>query len=119
MIQKLERCITPNDIRFANNQAGGPIQGTIEIDNPPVNVVFEVFARIKGKEYRLGQVSKAKGKTGICCFQGPDDMPRAESCDIILRSSEKVARHSLDMFEMWQGELVFKDVPIELRETQP
>ena len=119
MSQKLKRCITPKDIRFANNQAGGPFQGTIEIDNPPFNVAFEVFARIGGKEYKVGQVSTAKGKTAICGFRAPDDMPCAESCDIILRSSEEVARHSLDMFDIWQGELVFQDLPIQLLETQP
>lgn len=38
---------------------------------------------------------------------------------IILRSSEKVARHTLDMFDMWKGELVFENVPIKSLETQP
>ena len=42
------------------------------------------------------------------------------SCDVILRSSEKVARTSF-LFEIWKGEVVYKDVPVEVEGvgTQP
>ena len=119
LAEELKQCISPRNIRFVYNRAGVPFQGTIEFTNPPVNAAFDVYARIKGKEYRVGQASKAKGKSGGCGFHGSNEIPRVSSCDIILRSSEKVARHTMAMFDMWEGELVFENVPIKLLETQP
>jgi hypothetical protein len=34
------------------------------------------------------------------------------SVDLIFRSSEKLARGSVDQFEIWNGELLLKDVPV-------
>ena len=50
------------------------------------------------------------------------ETPAFTSCDIILRSSEKVAKETVDLFEIWQGELVYRDVPVKLgpyATTQP
>jgi hypothetical protein len=115
---KLKLCISPENLRFAS-PGGPPFQGEIHFTAPPMNVAFEVYARMNGEEYHLGSVYKSKGRTGQWGVDGDEEIPRAEACDIILRSSEKAARHTLDMFDMWEGELVFENVPIKLPQTQP
>jgi hypothetical protein len=39
-------------------------------------------------------------------------MPPLESVDVILRSSPDTARSTVDIFEIWQGELIFQDVDV-------
>jgi hypothetical protein len=33
---------------------------------------------------------------------------------IILRSSETIARHTVDMHDMWKGEIIFPNVPVTI-----
>jgi hypothetical protein len=36
-----------------------------------------------------------------------------EQMDVILRSSEKVARGTVDQFQIWKGEIVIPDVKVQ------
>ncbi|HEY7118227.1 MAG TPA: hypothetical protein VH475_16675 [Tepidisphaeraceae bacterium] len=47
-----------------------------------------------------------------------DDLDRitATRADVILRASGRAARATVDLFEIWDGELIFKDVPIRAPE---
>ncbi len=77
----------------------------------PMSTAFDVFLRIGGQKYLVG---KAYGTAGIgtwSCY-GPYDGPMATSCDVILRTSEKVARETLDIFEIWDGEIAYRNIPI-------
>jgi hypothetical protein len=87
-----------------------PAPGTL-----PVACAFEVFAVFSGKEYPRGElvISKDGEKTWIrcACDALPDEPP--DRVDILLRASTRVAKQTLDLGEIWGGELTFTDVEIE------
>lgn len=108
----LESCITPSGFMLGEYEAGR-LSGEIKIEAPPVPVCFDVFARVGNTEYPLGSIDKARGEStnwgvsGSKCPVVPFD-----KCDIILRSSPRSARRTIDLYEIWSGELVYKDVPV-------
>jgi len=87
----------------------------------PVNIAFDILVRISGEEYVLGPTCAAKGDRRLTWGLRRDLSsqgyrgPAPESLDVILRSSEKAARDTVDLFEIWQGELVYKDVPVQAK----
>jgi len=109
------KSIRASGFRYENGPEKNPsIQGEIELTAPPVNLAFEVFARIDGKEYPMGTLAALKGAQGgfgAYCRTAADKV--APKCDIVLRSSEAVAKGTLDMMELWKGEIVLKDVPLK------
>ncbi len=111
----LKECIVPEDFHLDLERQRG-LQGTVKIQAPPVNIAFEVFVRIDGEELRLGTIHKAKGESTDWRVGRAHTGPPFTSCDVILRSSKDVARRSVDLFEIWEGELVYDDVPVEVKE---
>jgi hypothetical protein len=83
----------------------------------PVDVAFDAFLRIAGKEYKLGGISFTKGQprgygTGAQAKDFPHPLP--DKADIVLRSSEAVARTTTNLTQIWKGELVLKGVKIQV-----
>jgi hypothetical protein len=86
----------------------------IDTNGVPVDVAFDIFVRANGKEFPAGGVSihrNAPGNFGTGMRDFPADAPA--NVDIILRSSEDVARTTLDMTQIWKGEIVLKGVPLQ------
>lgn len=87
---------------------------TLEANTPPVNLAFECFARVDGKEVRLGDVAFKRGagrhSYGMGAYRLEPLNPKR--ADIILRPSPKAAAGTVDLFDYWDGEIVFKDVPV-------
>jgi hypothetical protein len=97
----------------------------VQFRSPPENVAFAVSVRIDGKEVSLegdrnwprNFVSCGKGKSdGEWVFWDDLDRITATRADVILRASGRAARATVDLFEIWDGELIFKDVPIRAPE---
>ncbi len=81
----------------------------------PVDVAFRMFARVEGKEYLFGY---ARGKRGSL-IEVRENTPKLQytgpivpTADVVFRSSDEVARGSTDIDEIWDGEIVYKDVPV-------
>jgi hypothetical protein len=82
----------------------------------PVDVAFDVSMRINGKEYPMGglvlHAGRAAGDLGyIGTANFPADLP--SNADVILRSSEDVARQTVEIKRIWKGEMVLQNIPIE------
>jgi hypothetical protein len=114
LTQQLQACITPRDFRPDPN-VSFRLSGKISIRNCPANVAFDVIARCDGKDHSLNTITCNQGGSTeyFVASNRPIDPPPAK-IDIILRSSEKAARSTVDQYEMWKGELVFPDVPMML-----
>lgn len=117
----LRDCIKPTDFRYKTDRQPR-LEGTLEISKPPVNIAFEVIFRINDREYNAGSIHKIKGESthwGVSkSWWDPREKPPADpftTCDVILRGSEKAARGTVDLFEFWDGELVYKDVPVTVK----
>lgn len=85
----------------------------LDLRNAPANAAFEVFARIDGREYPIGTMALAKGKQmgfhlAADSIKGID----AKRMDFILRGSEKVARRTVDLDEIWSGEIVLEGIEV-------
>lgn len=80
----------------------------------PPSTAFDVFVRIEDREYPAG---KAYGICGVPSWdcRVPYDGPQANSCDVILRTSEAVARDTVEIFEIWDGEIVYPNIPITVQ----
>jgi len=115
MADKLRASMKPNDFQY-NIWNPGEIFGSIEIEGLPVNIAFDVFARYNGNEYPLGQIAVAAGARGIgtrCDSEVGKSLPKPPATiDIVFRTSPKAARTTLDLYQIWDGELVFSGVPI-------
>jgi len=85
----------------------------------PASVAFDAFARVGDKEYPIGFLSRVKGGPNYDCYglNGKYEGPPISSFDLILLSSDQAARNTVDIFEFWDGELVFKDVPVKVLST--
>jgi hypothetical protein len=84
----------------------------IDANGLPVDMAFDIFVRANGGEFPAGGASihrNAPGGIGTGMQNFPADAPA--NVDIILRSSEDVARTTLDMTQIWKGEIVFRNVP--------
>lgn len=88
---------------------------TFSVRPLPENIAFEIFVKDNGKEYRLSEMALPKGQQmnfhmGGQMFETPLS---GDKVDIILRSSEKVGRKTVNLFDIWKGEIVLKDVPVK------
>lgn len=110
--QQLQNCITLE--RFAFRGRPNKLHAHMEFKKVPVNVAFEVLASIGGKEYHFSALDVSQGRSIQWSVISDADIPPAESCTVIFRSSEKRARATVDLFEIWDGELVYENVPIKL-----
>ncbi len=107
----LTECIHCKTQKFEAGR-GQHLWVTVEIDKPPAGVAFEVFAQFEGTELRMGEVHAAGGKSVRRFLSVESGRPAPERCSVILRSSAKVARNTVDIVEMWAGEIVYPDVPV-------
>ena len=97
---------------------------TLSVAPRPVGVAADVFVRTGGREYKIGTLHVAAGdhtdQGRLREWHAGEERPAPfTSCDVILRSSDEVARESVDLFEIWAGELVYKDVPATKEGTFP
>jgi hypothetical protein len=93
---------------------------SIRLNAPPENVAFEVSARADGREYPLGSVYVVKG--GQTSWAVGADKLRdvtADKVDFVFRASERVARGTVDLFGMWNGEVVIEGVAFSRPATRP
>ncbi len=90
--------------------------------NPPMDLAFGVFARERlaadapvgrlPREWQLGTVAFTRGST--CHYGGGADATGfdAAAVDLVLRPSVDAARGTLEICKIWNGEVVFRDVPL-------
>ena len=81
----------------------------VQIDKPPMNVAFSVFVRAGGKEFRMGELA-ANPSTNMGSSMHPTnigDIPPGKLA-VIFRSDAGVARKTIDLVEIWKGEIVLE-----------
>ncbi len=100
----LHDAIQPKDIKPASRD--NAVSFVLECRNIPIAVAFDVLARVDGEERHIGSLDVAKGKDTNLHIT-TDDLPRRGPFDLILRSRKQVAMRTVDLFEIWQGELVY------------
>lgn len=87
----------------------------LQVTDLPVNVAFEVFARVGDDEYPFGKCQSLAKRETLSSYWGltgrlPD---QTRSFDLVFRASPKVALETVDILEIWQGELVYLNMQID------
>lgn len=116
----MARCVRAEQFYYEQSQYDR-LSGTVYIERSPVDVAFEVFARLPdGKEYKLGTVAATTGSNGgFSIGVHKDPPPFAPRIDVILRSSEAAARETTGITQIWKGEVVVKGVSVKPPATRP
>jgi hypothetical protein len=107
---------TTDQVEIQRTRFGGP-NGMILIKPLPVSLSFDVFARIGDTEHQIGSVAARADAPRMTNAQRIHTHPRehfpgAASFDLILRASPEAAEQTLDIVEVWDGEIVIPDVPM-------
>lgn len=127
-------------------RGNGAIYLQIEFKGPPANIAARAFLRLPpellpagtnstppatGEMDRslisIGTFSGASGKTNA--FSGFGRVPNAAlpvaqlvargKVDIVIRGDLETLKRQIDFFDAWDGEIVFKDVPIKFIPNKP
>jgi hypothetical protein len=104
--------ITP--ARFSIGKADpGSLQGELRVTSVPTSIAFDVFVRCNGQTTRAAGIAMKKGSSTTYAISARlADGPQPSSVDVILRSNAEVARNTVDMHDLWSGELTFPNVPV-------
>lgn len=98
---------------FRRSTSPDQLSGMVDVTNAPADLAFDVFIRVGGKEYPLGGVTWRKGVNGGWGLSGRLPEGPVPEIDLVFRGSSERARGTVDLYEFWEGEIVFDDVPVE------
>ncbi len=113
LAEQIHDCIDIRKLNASQSMAGH-ISVDMSIAPLPTNVAFDVIFRMDGRETAEGGFTRRQGEPLQNTFyhvQYNGVLPK--TLDLILRSSEKRARETVDVFEIWNGELIFENIPFE------
>ncbi|MCO6438094.1 MAG: hypothetical protein J5J06_13455 [Phycisphaerae bacterium] len=78
-----------------------------------IDLGFDVFLQIDAELIPAGEVLWPKGRVNGIFLASKFFAPRkVNRFDVILRSSRDVAIHTVDCYDIWDGEIVIRDVPV-------
>lgn len=106
---KLHNAITVNRVSLLSNSSDLNVRLTCR--TLPVNVAFEIIGRVGDQQFPIGTMALGKGRDmGYGLHARPTKPVKpGEPITIILRSSDSVARRTVDIYEAWKGELAYEE----------
>jgi hypothetical protein len=99
-------------------------QVRLKLPQPPVNVAFDVYWRVGEREWLIDYLVVPAGSRGTALTAPPilhrqtqlDGFPSwVGSVDLVLRTNPRAAEATVDITEVWDGEIVIEDVPLDRR----
>ncbi|HMB95693.1 MAG TPA: hypothetical protein VKK61_06605 [Tepidisphaeraceae bacterium] len=108
----IHSAIVPSDIQFHVGQSKS-LHCNIGLKSLPYNVALDVFARFNGHEKLVGSVYGNAGSGTVYSINGAMDEDVPATIDLILRSSEKAASNTVDLTQIWNGELIYPNLPVK------
>jgi hypothetical protein len=112
----MEKAITCRELNYGH-WSPGQLNATIMVDSIPSGVGYDVYAKIHGKEEKLGSFARpAKNGPHVSGgFGFGNSVPpfNDAAIDLILKPSDDAAVGTSDTFEIWDGQIVVKNVPVK------
>jgi hypothetical protein len=132
----------PEDFKLINDpKLAGPIQASIQpsqfslgaldrvrlqaklkLTSVPANIAFDVIVRFAGHDYNIGSITCKRGAGTEWSIAGSvvgaSAITQPTTVDLILRSSEKVGRQTVDQHDAWDGELVYPNVAVSIDQSR-
>lgn len=106
---RLERA----DLDLASGQPFA--SGDCTIQRGAIGLAFDIYWRVGEREWKLGSVAAAPGVTMGTSYGDFVEGFEGGPVTVILRSSAAAALRSLDVEEIWSGELEFPGVEVKTR----
>jgi hypothetical protein len=75
-----------------------------------MDLAFDILVRAAGLERRLGRMVIRRDGRPVYFWESGYEGPMVRAVDVILRSSVEAARKTVDITEIWDGELVYPSV---------
>jgi hypothetical protein len=91
----------------------GSVNGGLVVQSAPMPVAFEIVLRSGGKEWKAGEVAAAPSPGQQWFAISAQAAELGDTCDVVLRPSRLAAEKTLDLTEIWYGEVVLKNVPVQ------
>ncbi len=112
--EQMRDMVHPCDFAVQNGVLVGRLVGDRGV--MPHDMAFNVFIRTATGEQQVGAFSWTKAADSERDYWVSHNLeyPRAEPVTVILRSSDRAARKTFDVFEFWDGEIIYEDVPVKL-----
>ena len=113
----VEKSVTINQLEY-HDSLHDYLNLNINFNTPGVPLAYDIYIRADGHEQKLSSItvsgngSEGWGTSGEMKIQ-------ADKADVILRPNPEVARNSVNMTKLWNGEVTIKDVPIKRPATLP
>jgi len=86
----------------------------IDFDPRPVDCAFTIVLKHGANEYEVGSIAMAAAMdTGYHGYESFTADLRGKRVDVILRPSPDYAESTIDCFEIWGEDIVFKDVQVQ------
>ena len=78
-----------------------------------MNFAFDVFLKVEDREWPMGQVAlpAGSGSHGFA-FGGQIEGLESKSVDVVLRTSPAAAERTVDLYEIWGGDVVIEGVEL-------
>ncbi len=107
--ERVAKSILPRLLHLPGNAVGGGIA----VQSSPVPVAFEIILRRGDREWKAGELAAASSPKQQWFGVDAKAAEFEDTCDVILRASRAPAERTLDLTEVWDGEIVLKNVPIQ------
>lgn len=122
----MRAAVTPGQLKITENFFGpASLHGSIVLGTPrPVDIAFRVSLETDGRVIPLGQLSAPKNLAGPGSQHSSGISARIEKPyptrgTMIFRPDRAAAAGTLDVYEVWGGELRFEDQPIKNNDPSP
>jgi hypothetical protein len=113
----VEKALTVSFAEYGQTWNSKYLNLTIMVGGVPVGIGYDVYARFGGaggREQKIGSFACPKGTNNHGWSCGGDVNPFDDArIDIVLKPSLEAAIASIDTFEVWNGEVVIKDVVVK------
>lgn len=101
---------------FRAERGGRILVGGVDMFKLPMDVAFDVVVQRDARDLGIiGSVTGRAGQLDTKYVRGLLPSPVSTNATIVLRSSDAVARKTVDVFEIWKGELVYDNVPVDIK----
>ncbi len=103
--------LSPRDFHYSLKYHS--LEGSIQFNNPPMNLAFDVVALYGGKEHSLGEVVyHSPAGIGGYGISGSFADPPPAKIDLVFRPSKQAATDTVDIYSYWNQEMMFPNVSV-------
>jgi len=110
LAEQIKKCLRVD--QFFKNP-GGRVELGVNLEKPPINVAFSVFAKVGDKEFRLGDLAGNTSANGGTFMSADVQNIPLGKLQLIFRSDPAVARKTIDQVQIWKGEVILDNVELK------